>query len=159
MTDVLLLTNQGAAASQAPPTPAVEQKPRHGIKGERRGGTATRSRVLLFLGARGLLCGVCMFPLCQCGTLNWPEVCVVVCFYKLVPCWAPVTTESGTQEWWGKEKERQWHEKVWNDWRQIELVCVCQVFVRAVACFTLDPVGPDSLSRSVLSKNCLQLSR
>lgn len=72
---------------------------------------------------------------------------------------SPLTTESGTQEWWRKEKEWQGHKKVWNDWRQIDLVYVCQVFVRAVACFTLEPLGPDSLSRSVLSKNCLQLSR
>lgn len=55
MTDVLLLTSRRTAASQAPPTPAVEQKPRRGIKGEQRGGLATRSRAQLFLGARGLL--------------------------------------------------------------------------------------------------------
>lgn len=56
MTDVLLLTNQRTAASQAPPpTPGAKtKKKKHGIKGERHGGLATRSWVQLFLEARGL---------------------------------------------------------------------------------------------------------
>lgn len=66
MIDVLLLTNQRSAASQAPPTPAVEQKPRRGIKGERRSGTATRSRVQLVLGPRGLL----EFACSPCATVG-----------------------------------------------------------------------------------------
>lgn len=97
MTDVLLLTNHRTAASQAPPIPAVEQKPRRGIKGERRGGTA-RSRVQLFLGARGLFVWrLHVLPVPMWDSKLTLGACGCLFLY-VRPMMSPLTTESGTQE-------------------------------------------------------------